>query len=213
MQKLRQRVSDLNVQFRELSNDTNYSLDIIHMLRSNIDGISYITLLMEDQYNVCLNTARLTYSRESPPQEDLFKLIDEIAKLSVFINTLFFYIRSFQDNLYRLILEKNKEANWGIRCSMKKALSTEHGKWISSNVPEYKNWFSEFREIRNNIKTGVFSSGGSWNKSTEELSFTYTAFEKEGRRIKGGYVFTLDKNKIIESVDMSTKLLTAIFKN
>jgi hypothetical protein len=89
------------------------------------------------------------------------------AKLTAATKAFFFFIRAYQDGLYRMAFEVVTACNTGRHAAMSKAFlfdeRTGTGTLTSNPVaeclkrafPDYRDWFVDFRNKRNLIKNGI----------------------------------------------------------
>jgi hypothetical protein len=80
---------------------------------------------------------------------------EALWKLGAAYKTVFYFVRAYQDTLYRMVLNLQKQP-WG-KQSMSRALRPDNpvGKLLGERLPEYLPWFEDWRDKRNKIKDGV----------------------------------------------------------
>ncbi len=97
------------------------------------------------------------------PQGD--RTIDWLERYATQGKALFYFVRSLQDAVYRLLLEANgQQVSDNSRIS--KILVDKRGdnpmsKMLKQSVPEFLEWFKDFREKRNYIKRGTPIGAGA----------------------------------------------------
>ena len=85
------------------------------------------------------------------------------ARLILAYKGLFFFIRAYQDTLYRVLLELETSKDAGRYRRMIHAISEDQsyktdnpvGALLASSFPEYLGWFLDWRERRDSVKLGA----------------------------------------------------------
>jgi hypothetical protein len=79
------------------------------------------------------------------------------GKLGTAYKAFFYFVRAYQDTVYRMILNVHGQ-NWrATQTTMNRAHKDRNlvGVLLRARLPEYLPWFAEWREKRNQIKDGV----------------------------------------------------------
>lgn len=82
--------------------------------------------------------------------------------MGMLYNQFFIAVRSLQDNLYGLLtlLMGNTPGRKGMKQCMDNARNPVH-RLIVPSIPGYRDWFFNMRDLRNAMKTGIPTTGGS----------------------------------------------------
>lgn len=98
---------------------------------------------------------------------------EELDRLRVAYKSMYFFVRAFQDAMYRLIWETATGQRSGRDSPMTKASgnpNNEVRKLIDASLPDYFDWFFKWRDERNEIKRGV---GFAFAGPSEDLGVTF----------------------------------------
>ncbi len=133
-----------------------------------------------------------------------------VAQLKVSYKTYFLFIRAFHDSCYRVLLNLDGQ-NAGSYSSMNKCVTNERSRLYSeiTSISGYKDWFLDFKKIRDRIKVGVDFSicgpendvGISFNKVNAQRGIEVNVSE-DGNKCRIG--------DVINAIDYSTTLLHLI---
>ncbi len=131
---------------------------------------------------------------------------EDARRLFALAKAFFLFVRAYHDALYGVIFELITGQPAGDR-RMQKAAQREGnpvGRVIREQMPEYFDWFEQYRAQRNSIKNGVgFSTVGP----TEDLGIAFTDFTAPG----GVRVSLHEKNVVrVSDLDAALKVSTAL---
>jgi hypothetical protein len=135
------------------------------------------------------------------------------VKLGAAYKAAFYLVRAYQDTVYRMILNLQKRDWWGPNASMQRAITNEKkvGVLLRDRLPEYLEWFVEWREKRNRIKDGVVDS---WTGPETDLGLVFSELlmKADGTTavvVDGGKAIRL--GDVVRAVEFSARL-TALLK-
>jgi hypothetical protein len=122
------------------------------------------------------------------------------AKVRVGYKALLFFVRAYQDALYRAFLEARGEKA-GKRSSMESALAGDKplGVLMRECLPEYRDWFPRWRKKRNRVKDGV-SIGFT---GVNGFGLLFNSVSDEGGLVADLAQTPLSLSDVIEAVSMS----------
>lgn len=127
---------------------------LLQEIDANLNDLYYSSQIMRDIDND-LKSLLL--------EDKNFSHIHELNKLSIVIKMLYISTRALQDNWYRLLqeLKGDKPGVNGMQQCYNNKNNVIH-RAIIQHIPNYFEWFSQMRSVRNSIKEGIISGGGSW---------------------------------------------------
>lgn len=186
--------------------------EIILRIDSNIKQIAASVHMFTKQYEISRKQAStINFFPETPEEiKSLNMYFNELLKLSVLSNAFYFFIRALQDNLYCALLELHDQ-KWNEHTStMQKALSKENNFYaqeIIKHINGYSTWFIKTREIRNAIKSGAPTTGGSYNPENGDLEISYIIKKQDKKIFDDSNQINIGPSDLIESINMSSQLI------
>ena len=189
----------------------NISHELTIRLDSNLNQLCASLYLIAPQYKATRKQAQSTdFSQEKPDGFDsMAKLLTEGLKLAVLFNSFYFLLRAFHDNLYCVLLELRRQ-KWHDGSSMAKAFSKPNSEitpGLKSSLPDYETWFFSMRELRNSMKSGAPSSGGSFDPLTGVYRLSYIVKPEGKKFLQNSRGITVGLVELVQAFEMSEKLI------
>jgi len=133
---------------------------------------------------------------------------DACSKLIVSYKALFYFVRAYQDALYKVMLEiEGQSPGYGSMATASQNPRNKVAEILNIYLPEYKQWFINWKKKRDDVKLGAnFSISGP----EEILGISFVTVNEDS----GGIVIDCSESKavrisdIVEAINFSAKLAT-----
>jgi len=126
-------------------------------------------------------------------------------ELATVYKALFYFVRAYQDTLYGTLLVLNGQSA-GPFTSMQSCMGKKENKYrnkINLVIPEYIDWFLQWREKRNRIKSGVSCS---FTGPADQLGVIFNIVKGKENAIVSDLKSAVRLEDAVEAIKMSYEL-------
>ncbi len=140
---------------------------------------------------------------------DLFEQHIQICyEFATIVKALFFFVRAYQDQLYRFILNQNSEKD---RLSMTSASNPKNPVriWVDKKAPGYYEWFENFTKCRDKLKKGK-SHGVTFKEEGIYIDIFCVQFNESPSPNKAIPEYSISINYIVSSIQWTLVVIAKL---